>query len=282
MALKLFSHAVKAADHDAIIARLAEGEHPDKAIASFVFKPGPAALAGERARIDMIFAAASVEAILERLDRDASPFAVATTAATMRSRSPTALKFIFRALREARGKSLPDCLKMEYRVASRAVMAHDFREGVRATLIDRDGKPQWQPASLAAVKDSDIAAYFAPLGSERNLCCDAFVSNRALLFVVHEAGAFRNSETIRDELRAFYTPLTPCGLSLLAINKGGSAKSGVWVTMTAMAKARAAEVLESASSVRKHYLETLNLGGASSTGKLLDVIKRRAETGPAR
>jgi enoyl-CoA hydratase len=165
MPLKLFTHAVKAADHDAIIARLSQGEHLDTAIAPFFFKPGPALLAAERARIDTIFAASSVEAILERLDRDASAFATATAAA-MRSRSPSALKFIFRCLREARGKNLADCLKMEYRVASRAVMAHDFREGVRATLIDRDGKPHWQPASLAAAKDSDIAGYFAGLGAK--------------------------------------------------------------------------------------------------------------------
>ena len=164
MALGLFTHAVKAADHDAIVARLAEGEEPASAIAPYAFKPGPATLAAERGRIDMIFSAASVEAILERLDRDASPFATAT-AATMRERSPSALKFIFRALREAKGRNLPDCLKMEYRAASRVVMAHDFREGVRATLIDRDGKPHWHPASLAAVKDADIAGYFASLGA---------------------------------------------------------------------------------------------------------------------
>ena len=169
MALGLFTHAVKAADHEAVLTKLADGEHPDEAIAPFVFKPNSAKeglppLATERARIDTIFSAASVEVILERLDRDASAFAVAT-AATMRSRSPSALKFIFRSLRDAKGKNLSDCLKMEYRVASRAVMAHDFREGVRATLIERDGKPHWQPASLAAVKDCDIAGYFAPLGA---------------------------------------------------------------------------------------------------------------------
>jgi len=155
---------VKRDDHDALLARLSEGEHPDAALASLVFKPGQPPLAADRARIDMIFAAASVEAILERLDRDSSPFAAAT-AATMRSRSPSALKFIYRALREARGKNLRDCLKMEYRVAARAVMAHDFREGVRATLIDKDGAPHWNPASLAAVKDAEIAGYFAPLGA---------------------------------------------------------------------------------------------------------------------
>jgi hypothetical protein len=90
----------------------------------------------------------------------------------MRSRSPTALKFIFRCQRAAKGKNLRDCLKMEYRVAARAVMGRDFREGVRAILIDRDFKPQWRPASLASVSNADIDGYFAPLGA-RELSFDS-------------------------------------------------------------------------------------------------------------
>ncbi len=164
MALRLFSHAVKASDHELLFACLAEGVAPDAAIAGFAFRPGAPSLTAEHDRIATIFSAASVEAVLERLDRDGSEFA-RTTAATMRSRSPTALKFIFRCLRQAKGKNLADCLKMEYRVAVRAVMAHDFREGVRALLIDKDQKPRWQPSSLAAVGEADIAAYFAPLGA---------------------------------------------------------------------------------------------------------------------
>jgi enoyl-CoA hydratase len=164
LALGLFSHAVQAEDHDALLAGLAEGKNPDAVIAAFAFQPAaPPPLSKERARIDMFFAAHSVEAILERLDRDGGAFAAAT-AALLRARSPSALKFIFHAMREAKGKNLQECLKMEYRVAARAVMAHDFREGVRATLIDKDGRPAWQPASLAAV--SDIAGYFATRGAD--------------------------------------------------------------------------------------------------------------------
>lgn len=162
MALGFFTHAVRASDHEALLAQLAEGAVPDAAIASLAFRPGPSTLGNDH--LDTLFAAASVEAILERLDRDGSEFARAT-AAMMRSRSPTSLKLIYRALREARGKNLNECLKMEYRIASRAVMAHDFREGVRATLIDKDGRPRWQPASLAGVSDAAIAGYFAPLGA---------------------------------------------------------------------------------------------------------------------
>ena len=160
VALGLFTHAVRQTDHDALLEKLAAGEHPDTAIAGFAVLP-PAPML-ERPHIARTFSAASVEAILERLDRDGSDFSL-VTAQTMRSRSPTALKFIFRALRQAKGLNLPNCLKMEYRIASRAVMGKDFREGVRAQLVDRDGKPAWEPSALAAVPESQIAGYFAPL-----------------------------------------------------------------------------------------------------------------------
>lgn len=55
---------------------------------------------------------------------------------------------------------------MEYRVGSRAVMGHDFREGVRALLRDKDSLPSWNPAALAAVSDGDIAGYFTSLGAK--------------------------------------------------------------------------------------------------------------------
>ena len=42
--------------------------------------------------------------------------------------------------------------------------AHDFYEGVRAALIDKDQRPRWQPSTLAEVHDYMIDAYFAPIG----------------------------------------------------------------------------------------------------------------------
>ena len=162
MALGLFTHAVKAADHEALLDRLAQGIDPDAAMAPYVFRLAASPLPS--ARLDTLFAAASVEAILERLDREGAPFAL-DTAALMRSRSPTSLKLIFRALRDAKSRNLNECLKMEYRIGARAVMAPDFREGVRATLIDKDGKPHWQPSSLAGADEAAIAGYFASLGA---------------------------------------------------------------------------------------------------------------------
>lgn len=155
----LMTHAVDQADFDAVIDRLAEGRD----FAPFVKKVRPGPLSLQRKHIATLFAAHSVEAILERLDRDGSDFALAT-AQTIRTRSPTSLKLVFRQLRAARGLNLKDCLAMEFRLASRVLPGHDFREGVRAALIDKDRNPKWQPSSLAGVGDLD--AFFAPLEEE--------------------------------------------------------------------------------------------------------------------
>jgi enoyl-CoA hydratase len=164
LALGLATHAVALDDHAALIARLARGEPAVEAIESLARKPAKALLTEQRGAIDRLFSAGSVEAILERLERDGGDFAVAT-ARTLRARSPSALKFTFRALRLGKTLSLRDCLRMEYRVALRAIAANDFREGVRALLIDKDGRPAWNPPALAGIADAAISACFQPLGA---------------------------------------------------------------------------------------------------------------------
>ncbi|HWA89629.1 MAG TPA: enoyl-CoA hydratase/isomerase family protein [Rhizomicrobium sp.] len=118
-----------------------------------------------RKSIDAIFAGESVEAILAGLDADHTDWS-RDTAKTIRSKSPTSTKLTFRQLREGAAKSFDDCMRMEYRMVHRIVAGHDFYEGVRATIIDKDGTPKWQPATLADVSDADIAAYFAAVGRE--------------------------------------------------------------------------------------------------------------------
>jgi enoyl-CoA hydratase len=159
--LGLMTHAVAREDFEAVIAALAEGGGVDKAIAPFIRKVKPGPLCEHRRRIATMFSARSVEAVLERLDRDDSGFS-RQTAQLIRTRSPTSLKLVFRQLREGRRLDLEQCLAMEYRLALRVLQSHDFREGVRAALVDKDKSPQWQPSSLAGVGDTD--AFFAPLG----------------------------------------------------------------------------------------------------------------------
>lgn len=116
--------------------------------------------------IDACFSEKTVKGIVARLERVKDPFAVETLA-TMMKKSPSSLMLAFETLNRAGElQSLEDCLKMEFRVAFRLLGSSDLYEGIHAVVIDKGSKPNWQPASLADVKSSDIDAYFEPLGQQ--------------------------------------------------------------------------------------------------------------------
>ncbi|MCB2113920.1 MAG: enoyl-CoA hydratase/isomerase family protein [Parvularculaceae bacterium] len=77
--------------------------------------------------------------------------------------SPTSLKLTFEQMRRARTLDLDDELRMEYAMVRRVLDGHDFYEGVRAVLVDKDKAPRWSPANLDDVTDAEISAYFEPL-----------------------------------------------------------------------------------------------------------------------
>ena len=149
---------------------LRESPRGDEAVATtiarFARPAGPASLEAERATIDRAFGYDTVEEIKGALRAEGSPFARATEA-RIDTRSPTSLKLALRAVREARSlERLEDCLRLEFRVVSRRVSEHDFSEGVRATLIDKDRNPSWKPANLSAVSAAVLDAYFTSLGPD--------------------------------------------------------------------------------------------------------------------
>jgi enoyl-CoA hydratase len=158
------THFVAREKRAALIARLCEGGAIDE-----LSEAVPATfLDTHRAAIDAIFAGDSAEEILAALDADHTDWS-RDTAKTIRGKSPTSTKLTVRQLREGAVKSFDDCMKMEYRMVHRIVAGHDFYEGVRATIIDKDGTPKWAPADLAAVSDAAVDAYFAPLERELEL-----------------------------------------------------------------------------------------------------------------
>ena len=69
-----------------------------------------------------------------------------------------------RHVRLASRLDLRATLVQDYRLACRFMENHDFYEGVRAALIDRDQQPRWRPAALSDVSEGLIESYFAPLG----------------------------------------------------------------------------------------------------------------------
>lgn len=117
-------------------------------------------------RINRIFAADSVEAIFVALQAEGSDWANAQLA-TLRTKSPQAMKVSFRQMREgAAMTSFTDELRSEYRLASRVCARHDFQEGVRALIVDKDNKPVWNPATLDGVSEALLDDIFAPLPSD--------------------------------------------------------------------------------------------------------------------
>src|SRR6202008_3482001 len=115
----------------------------------------------------------SVEAVLDALAVEAADGGTDAewaeeTRASLLTKSPTSLKNPSRQLTIGRDYDLDAALALEYRLTQHIMAGHDFYEGVRAMLIDRDRNPQWRPASLAEVTERMVEAYFAPLG-EREL-----------------------------------------------------------------------------------------------------------------
>lgn len=113
-------------------------------------------------QINTIFAGSSVEEIFKLLKEDGSEWAL-NTLATLKKMSPTSLKVSFKQLELGATMNLKECLEMEYRLTQRFVAGHDFYEGVRSVLIDRDQNPQWKPATLEEVTAEQVDAYFKPL-----------------------------------------------------------------------------------------------------------------------
>jgi len=145
----------------------------EAALARFVQDPGLAPLTALRPAIDRCFAGGSVEEILAALAAEAAAGGVharwaAETHAGLLTKSPTSLKITLCQLMIGRDYDLEAALSLEYRLTQHVMAAHDFYEGVRAMLIDKDQAPRWQPVTLAEVSDSMVDAYFTPIG-EREL-----------------------------------------------------------------------------------------------------------------
>ena len=128
--------------------------------------PGSAPIAAQRAEIDRLFSGDSVEAIFAALSADPSDWARAQLE-TLKTKSPQTLKVAFRQLREgAKIASFADEMAVEYRIGARVVQRHDFLEGVRAVIVDKDNAPRWDPATLEDVTEAMLDAIFAPLPAD--------------------------------------------------------------------------------------------------------------------
>ncbi len=168
VALGVHTHFVDSGATAALVAELLAAPADPQGVADRVCgDPGPAPLAAHREAIDRLFAFDTVEDIFAALEADGSEWTLAQLA-TLKTKSPQSLKVTLRQLRTgATLTAFADNMAMEYALGGRVVRTHDFQEGVRAVIVDKDNAPKWSPADLAGVTQADLDALFAPLPADQ-------------------------------------------------------------------------------------------------------------------
>jgi enoyl-CoA hydratase/carnithine racemase len=120
----------------------------------------PFSHAADRAEIDATFSADTVAEIIARLNASTTPWA-ATARAALAAASPSSLVWSLALLRAGATRTLPECLAAELAATRTVTRHHDFIEGVRAMVVDKDRRPTWLPATLDAIDPAAIAAILA-------------------------------------------------------------------------------------------------------------------------
>lgn len=163
------THRVPSARFPALLEALSGTVSVYAALAAFSEPAGQGPIMARKSAIDRLFAGSEVERILDALDREAASAGAAdwaaTTAAIIRTKSPLSLKLALAQVRRGKEWDFETCMRAEMRIVSRIVHGHDFYEGVRAVIVDKDNRPRWQPATLAELSDAEVERHFASLGA---------------------------------------------------------------------------------------------------------------------
>ena len=153
---------------------LAAPERTEALLTEFEGDAGRPTLAQHQDEIARLFAAPSVESIFEGLEAAGTEWA-SDQLKVLATKSPQTMKVAFRQLQfGAACRTFSDNMAMEYRIGARVVQRHDFLEGVRAVIVEKDNAPRWDPPTLAQVDGPTLDAIFAPLAHEWSPLEEAF------------------------------------------------------------------------------------------------------------
>lgn len=163
-----FTPTAKMAELEEALYALSFGGHAhadvEAALDRFAEDPGAAPINDVRGQIARLFQGCErFEDLWARLKKNDGVFGI-DTFKTLQRMSPTSMKLTFEQLKRGRDLDFDQVMGMEFRIVRRVMEGHDFFEGVRARIIDKDGAPKWSPASVEEVSDEAIERYFAPLG----------------------------------------------------------------------------------------------------------------------
>ncbi|MBY8928752.1 enoyl-CoA hydratase/isomerase family protein [Pseudomonas sp. Wu6] len=138
-------------DLQGVLAQLAVQQLPDPPLAAL------------RPAIDHFFALPDVPSIVEQLQQvtvaDSHDWGRAT-ADLMQTRSPLAMAVTLQMLRRGRHLRLEQCFALELHLDRQWFARGDLIEGVRALIIDKDKKPQWNPPTVHALDASHVESFF--------------------------------------------------------------------------------------------------------------------------
>ena len=162
--LQTATNFVKSENFSSIINDLSKGERdPGDIITSYSSSPD------EKSEFEMIsdfslknFKGNTIEEIIDNLKNNNSDLATKILS-IIGTKSPTSLKVALRSLQLGKKNSFEDCMKMEFRMVNKVMNDHDFYEGVRALIIDKDNKPSWSPKSIEDVEDGFVDEFFHSL-----------------------------------------------------------------------------------------------------------------------
>jgi enoyl-CoA hydratase len=164
--LGLATDCIAAKDVEAFKAGVvADPEHMETLLTELEVDAGRPPVAQHQDEIARLFAGDSVEAIVAALSVAGTDWA-REQLAILATKSPQTMKVAFRQLQLGRAMtSFADNMAMEYRIGARVVQRHDFLEGVRAVIVEKDNAPKWDPPTLEGVTKATLDAIFAPLPS---------------------------------------------------------------------------------------------------------------------
>ena len=165
------THRISSAKFSELREALCTAVAVDAVLGAFSQPIEEAPIAAHRNVIDRLFVGEQVEDILAALERAAGAGGAdakfsAAMAAAMRKKSPTSLKVALAQVRAGKELTFDACMRTEFRIVSRVIHGHDFYEGVRAVIVDKDNTPNWRPATLTEVVRTEVERYFAPLPGE--------------------------------------------------------------------------------------------------------------------
>jgi enoyl-CoA hydratase len=166
LAAGIATHSVASEKLPEVKARILAGEDPDSVLADYAVEPQTPAYAEHLDIIRRCFSRPTVTDICLALKMADDDWATAQ-AEILKTRSPLSMAVSLEHLRRgARMATFEEVMRMEYRVACHIIRTHDFSEGVRAVIEDKDHKPKWSPETPAGVTKAMVEAMFAPVAEE--------------------------------------------------------------------------------------------------------------------